>query len=227
MTTKRPAKNSKAATAAPGPQKLEAKFSEAKDTERAEAMAKLALRPSANAALVMSCYTKPFGVGEDELAELVMAMSEGAEKMQGGDLSRCEAMLYGQAHALQAIFMNLARRATSQDYLKQWEAYLRMALKAQNQCRMTLETLANIKNPPVVYAKQANINNGGQQQVNNGRSPASDVPTTSHATNPVPVKTELLEANHDQGLDTRAQSQAGGTDSHLATVDTLHRPAKP
>ena len=42
---------------------------------------------------------------------------------------------------------------------------MRMAMKAQNQCRMTLETLATIKNPPVVFAKQANINNGGQQQV--------------------------------------------------------------
>jgi hypothetical protein len=48
---------------------------------------------------------------------------------------------------------------------------MRMAMRAQNQCRMTLETLATIKNPPVVYAKQANINNGGQQQVNNGVEP--------------------------------------------------------
>jgi len=32
---------------------------------------------------------------------------------------------------------------------------------------MTLETLATIKNPPVVFARQANVNNGGQQ-VNNG-----------------------------------------------------------
>jgi hypothetical protein len=46
------------------------------------------------------------------------------------------------------------------------ENYMRMAMRAQNQCRMTLETLATIKNPPVVFAKQANINNGGQKQVN-------------------------------------------------------------
>jgi len=43
-----------------------------------------------------------------------------------------------------------------------------MALKAQNQCRMTLKTLATIKNPHVEFARQANINNAGQQQVNNG-----------------------------------------------------------
>jgi len=39
-------------------------------------------------------------------------------------MKRPEAMLYGQAQALQAIFMNLARRATKQEYLKQWESYL-------------------------------------------------------------------------------------------------------
>ena len=71
--------------------------------------------------------------------------------------------------------MSLARRAVNQEYLKQYETYLRLALKAQNQSRMTLETLATLKNPPVVFAKQANINQGnGNQQVNNGTpAPAS------------------------------------------------------
>jgi len=40
-------------------------------------------------------------------------------------------------------------------------------LKAQSQCRATLEALAAIKNPPIVYARQANIA-AGPQQVNNG-----------------------------------------------------------
>jgi hypothetical protein len=37
---------------------------------------------------------------------------------------------------------------------------MRLALKAQSQCRATLETLAQIKNPPVVLARQANIAQG-------------------------------------------------------------------
>lgn len=40
-------------------------------------------------------------------------------------------MLLDQARALQAIFVNLARRANKQKYLRQWEAYIRAALKAQ------------------------------------------------------------------------------------------------
>ena len=83
-----------------------------------------------------------------------------------------EAMLYGQAVTLETIFTSLARRATSQEYLKQFQAYLGLALKAQAQCRATLEALAEIKNPrPVAFVKQANIS-GGHQQVNNGVQPA-------------------------------------------------------
>ena len=42
------------------------------------------------------------------------------------------------------------------EHLPAAETYMRLALKAQSQCRATLETLANIKNPPTVFARQAN-----------------------------------------------------------------------
>jgi hypothetical protein len=34
---------------------------------------------------------------------------------------------------------------------------MRLALRAQGQCRATLETLAVMKSPPTVFARQANI----------------------------------------------------------------------
>ena len=108
-------------------------------------------------------------------------------------------------HALQAIFMNLARRAASPEYLKQWEAYLRMAMKAQNQCRMTLETLATIKNPPVVFARQANINNGGQQQVNNGPVPPTE--TRGHEKPKVSAKLGCLSIPTDGAATPAAASR--------------------
>jgi len=52
-----------------------------------------------------------------------------------------------------------------------YEVHMRLALEAQNQCRMTLETLATIKNPPTVFARQANIAHR-PQQVNNAMMPA-------------------------------------------------------
>ena len=146
--------------------KKEARPAAAPDPEKSEALAKMTLRPSVNAAAVMVSYGKPLGIEEGDIGALVDRLSDDVKNVWAGDMKRAEAMLFGQAHALQAIFMNLARRATTQEYMKHCETYLRMAMKAQNQCRMTLETLATIKNPPVVVARQANINNGGQQQVN-------------------------------------------------------------
>ena len=188
-------------------------------------MAKMALRPSVNAAAVMVTYTKP--LGEQDLAALVASLSAGMDDLWAGDLKHAEAMLYGQAHALQSIFMNLARRAASQEYLKQWEAYLRMALKAQNQCRMTLETLATIKNPPVVFARQANINNGGQQQVNNGPAPTT-TPTSAHPGATASRPNELLEdLTHGRTqLDARATAAAGRKNQGLEPVGAFDRPAK-
>ncbi len=159
-TATKPAARSVAAASSP----------ESFDTDRADSRAKTVLRPSVNAAAVIVEYGTV--IGEQDIAALTSCLSDGIIDLQSGNMQRAEAMLYAQADALQAIFMNLAVKATKQKYLNHWEAYLRMALKAQNQCRMTLETLATIKNPPVVFARQANINNGGQQQVNSGAAPA-------------------------------------------------------
>jgi hypothetical protein len=189
------------------------------DPAEARALATMAMRPSVNAAAVIETYCKPLG-GQD-FGALIDALAAGMQGVWAGDMKQAEAMLYGQAHALQAIFMNLARRAASQEYLKQWEAYLRMALKAQNQCRMTLETLATIKNPPVVFARQANINNGGQQQVNNGVQVEAP---RAHAANQSTEKTELLEVSDGERLDAGTARTASGADPHLETVGASHRP---
>ena len=92
----------------------------------------------------------------------------------------------------------------------------RLAVKAQNQCRMTLETLANIKNAPAVFAKQANIAHG-PQQVNNGAIPLA------HATENDNQPNKVLEQGHEQRMDGGTQGQAGGSDSHLETVSTVNR----
>jgi hypothetical protein len=95
-----------------------------------------------------------------------------------------------------------------------------MALKAQNQCRMTLETLAAIKNPPMVFAKQANINQGnGNQQVNNGMpAPASRTEKIINQQN------ELLEEQHGgETLDTRTTGATIHENPAMAAVETVHR----
>ena len=192
------------------------------DSDRAETRAKLALRPSVNAAAVIEEYGKI--IGEQDIAALAACLSDDVHALWEGDTKRVEAMLYSQAHALQSIFVNFSRRALKQEYQKNLESFLRMGLKAQNQCRMTLETLATIKNLPVVFARQVNV--AQQQQVNNGTGPcATSTRTGAHAANHATEQTELLEASDGQRLDTGAAGAASGADPHLETVAAVHRPA--
>lgn len=191
----------------------------ADEKEFAAAVARKLTRPEVSAACVIESWQKD----THDVNELVSELGRQVDVVNGGDLGRAEGILIAQAHALDNIFANLARRATNHEYLKQWEAYMRMAMKAQNQCRMTLETLATIKNPPVVFAKQANINNGGQQQVNNGTAPPQATQVHAHAEKSQAAPTELLEATDVQRLDTRATSAAGGVDQGLAPVGAVNR----
>ena len=112
--------------------------------------------------------------GDVSLTELVASLRDRGEAVNRGDLAAAERMLSAQAVALNAMFSEMARRAALNmgEHLGATESYMRLALKAQSQSRATVETLAAIKNPPAVFARQTNINNGGQQQVNNGMQPA-------------------------------------------------------
>jgi hypothetical protein len=199
-----------------------AKFPDPPNKERADAMATLVVAPQVNAAAVVTQYA-PETFGDLDMGSLATTLAAGMGDLHAGDMKRAEAMLYGQAHALQAIFVNMVRRAPKQDFMAHWESFMRVGLKAQNQCRMTLETLATIKNPPVVFVRQANIANG-PQQVNNGVSGAIRAPAHPHA----PAQetqfepNRLLEASGGERLDFGAQSASGGTHQELASMGTLN-----
>ena len=175
-----------------------------------EGYAKAALLPSLYAGAVIQQYGNAlFGKDNMNMHCLEKAVRESTEAVNNGDMKAVEAMLYGQAVALQTMFTNLARRADCQQgRLDNIETLLKLAFKAQNQCRMTLETLSNVKNPPVVYARQANITSG-PQQVNNG---------LTHATEKTITQNELLEDSHVKRLDGRTQGQTSRLDTHMETV---------
>jgi hypothetical protein len=147
------------------------------------------------------------------LLETLRDQSAAANK---GDLSHAEAMLMNQASSLQALFVRLSERAMEQSHMPHLEGFMRMALRSQNQCRMTLETLATIKNPPVIYAKQANIANG-PQQVNNATVPQQP----AHAVKNQNQQNELLEAHPYEPLDTRAPGTPSRVDPAMATVGAI------
>ncbi|MFT4255938.1 MAG: hypothetical protein QM599_03105 [Pseudoxanthomonas sp.] len=171
--------------------------------------------PSNAAARVMHAVERPDGLqAQIDLPDLSDVLRERAEAVQAGDLSGIEAMLNGQATALQSLFVRLAERAMTCETAPGFEVNMRMALRAQNQARTTMETLATIKNPPVVFARQANIANG-PQQVNNG---------IAHAENEKP-QTELLEGVTHERMDARTAGTAGRSDTAMETVGASNRPA--
>ncbi len=199
-----------------------ATLQEADDPEGARATANLALQPNVSAAAVISQYSATFG-GLD-IKSVSDSLSETINQVWNGDVKTCEAMLFAQAQALQTIFMSLSCRAANQDFIGHRETYLKLALKAQNQCRTTLETLSTIKNPPVIFAKQANIAHG-HQQVNNGIA-ADNMNDDSHTRKNKFDSNELLEQKNEQRLDTRATDKTSVLDPKLETMAEIHRAEK-
>ncbi len=176
--------------------------------------AKMMLSPSIMNTVTTQAFIKPIA-GEIDLEESVLIMREKAKKINDGDLSELEATLTAQAVSLNTIYNALAKRSESNmgEYLKTMETYMRLALKAQAQCTRTIEVLAAIKNPPVVFAKQANIANG-HQQVNNGSQP-------THAGNEN-SSNELLNEDNNATLDIRGKTKTIRVNQELAAVETLN-----
>jgi hypothetical protein len=138
------------------------------DDETERRLARTVTSPDMAAYRVIAGSEAKSGLGELlDVPQLMAELRRQSEAVNRGDLSQAEAMLMNQATALQSLFARLAERAMAHTTVPGFDANMRMALRAQSQCRATLEALATIKNPPVVYARQANVTTG-PQQVNNG-----------------------------------------------------------
>jgi hypothetical protein len=177
------------------------------------ASARMLIGPHITNAHIISLFAKGQLGDYLPLAPVVTALTESTKRVNANNMQDVEATLMSQAMTLNIMFGDLSRRAALNmgQYVETSERYMRMAMKAQNQCRMTLETLSNIKNPPVIYAKQANIANG-PQQVNNH----------AHADENKNQPIKILEQGHEQRMDEGTQGQTGSGDSTLATVEAGH-----
>ena len=103
--------------------------------------------------------------------------------------------------------------------LGDFDTLLRLAIRAQNACRASLESLSFLQNPRTVsFVRQANIASG-PQQVNNG------IPPPSRAGQLGPSSpTQLLEAHDVERLDTRASGPAVEGDSPVEAVALVDGP---
>jgi hypothetical protein len=189
--------------------------------EQSKRAARCATLSEVNSSAIIETFAKDMygDTSGQEAYELLHALTTKADTPKVS-----ERMLLSQAHALDVMFANLARRAASnigRDRLPVMETYMRLALRAQNQARMTLETLATIKNPPVVFAKQANIANN--QQVNNGEAVSAGIARARETRN---QPNEQSRIGHDQGqsLDGGALQTTIASNPPLEAVATVNRP---
>lgn len=183
------------------------------DEDQAVAIARTVLRPTVQAAVTLKEYGKSYG--DLDLSGLVDSLVEQTRASSEGDLQRAEAMLTAQSHTLDAIFNNLARRAINAEYMDNMDRYLKLALRAQSQCRATWEALATIKNPPVMgYVRQANIAHGPQQVNNASAAPNGSLRTRENLS----LQNKLLEKKGGERLDTRTTGTAGRAYRAMATL---------
>lgn len=141
-----------------------------------------------------------------------------ASQAADGDLSRLEKMLATQAVALQSLSTHLIQRGLDQSLMANLEAFVRLGLKAQAQCRATVETLAEIKNPAATtFVRQANVSNGAMQ-VNNGV-----VPPARAGNDEKPQNKLSGGSQHELPTDTRATSTASRIDTPLEAVGVQYR----
>lgn len=165
---------------------------------------------SINALVGVAFSTK---LGTLDLTECFAQILARAREAANRNTQSQEAILAGQIISLNAIYTELALIArNNMSNCLVFERLMRLALKAQSNCRATAEALAAIQNPPAVFAHQANIANG-PQQVNNSLPSSRARKSTSEPN-------ELLEA-HGERLDVATQITTGSRDKELAAVGTI------
>jgi hypothetical protein len=194
----------------------------ATDEETGRNLAALLTGPAVAAYRVIRAAEVSSGIGDMlDVPTLLEHLRADAKAVQEGSLAQAEAMLANQAVALQSLFARLAERGMGCDTAPAFEANMRYALRAQSQCRATLETLALIKQGPAVYARQANIAHG-PQQVNNGAS-AEVRPGTRAGRKAESQHPELLRTGNGERLDTGTAGTAGRGNPPLEAVGAVNR----
>ena len=181
---------------------------------------------STRSALTATTY-KAFAGGGDsvEVTDLMGELRKAGDEVADGNMSRVEKMLAHQALTLDAIFNNMAQRASRAEYVKNTEVFLKLALKAQAQARSTAEALALLKNPQP-YIRQANIAHGPQQVNNAGtQTVGTQAGTHPHAKESKVLQNELLEDQRDGStyMDTRTTPKAARGHSKVEAVGAVHR----
>lgn len=171
-------------------------------------------RPEIHSAILQNKLSTSIVRGMD-VNRLVDNLEAANARITNGNMADIEAMLYSQAMTLNTMFTDFVMTGQAQNQLKQYQVHMNLALKAQSQCRTTLEALGNIKNPPnLSFIRQQN--NANNQQVNNGQQAPARVESESGSN-------KQLEHQHGERLDTGTTGTTIEDDSSMEAVGALDR----
>lgn len=136
----------------------------------AQALARKVLDPDFRHAHTASVFADKLlgtSVQAPGLMDYISHIQSVTKSAQSGDLRLASRMLAAQATTLDSMFTELARRSALNmgEYINAAERYARLALKAQSNCRATLETLAKLHQPREQTVKHVHVNDGGQAVV--------------------------------------------------------------
>lgn len=188
----------------------------------ADAMARIAMNSPIRASFSIKQVSSIFE-GLD-FGKIATFLEQSIAKVNKNDLSELEGMLVNQAKTLDALFHSMFLRANNSEYMTTFQPYFNLALKCQNQSRMTIQTLAEMKNPhPYIQNNRAEyqqVNNGERRQSGDGlRDRYARAEENSKSTNGV-----LEDKRHEtEWLDTGAPQETSGNDKDLEALGAQHR----
>lgn len=137
------------------------------DETGAQAMARRVLEPDFRHAQTASMFASPVLGKLPEapgLMDYITHLENLTAKAEKGDLALASRILAAQAVTLDSMFSELARRLALNmgEYIGAAERYGRLALKAQSNCRATLDALAKLHQPREQTVRHIHVNEGGQ-----------------------------------------------------------------
>ncbi|MFN2099429.1 hypothetical protein [Altererythrobacter sp. MF3-039] len=176
-----------------------------KGEEPLKTVARLSLRPGVRHAQVAgSAAGYLFGdTNTPSIMDNTEVLAEILKSAKCGDKELSSQLLAAQAVTLDALFTELAMRSKQNmgQYFDAAERYMRLALRAQSNCRTTLEALARLHQPREQTVKHVQVNEGGQavvadqfhQHRGEGQNAKSD--EQSHATGTAGTGPAMLGAD--------------------------------
>lgn len=170
--------------------------------ERRQAMAAAIMNPALAHGALAHGLLKTVAGGELDQEEFTIELHEQMKAVRAGKLGSVHGMLAAQAFSLDALYVEMMRRAMLNfgPCPEAVERYMRLALKAQAQSRATLETVARLHQPREQTVRHVHVDNRGGQAViaetiQKGGAQNGKIDGQSHATGTAGVGAALPRPN--------------------------------